>query len=142
MPRAGTSSAALLYREAMRGICQRYNNRHTAIITEAGLARMYKILDGGDVGWLYPPDSVTEDSYWESLDWYNDQMCRDAYVLGAGLYQVGHAGRWETFRHLGVDNQQRPITISNRCLLYTSDAADERSSVDLGGRRIIKKKRR
>src|SRR5678815_1691033 len=25
-----------------------------------------------------------------------------------------------------------------RCLLYTSDAADERSSVDLGGRRIIK----
>src|SRR5678810_1307912 len=24
------------------------------------------------------------------------------------------------------------------CLLYTSDAADERSSVDLGGRRIIK----
>src|SRR5678816_3513830 len=27
----------------------------------------------------------------------------------------------------------------NSCLLYTSDAADERSSVDLGGRRIIKK---
>ena len=26
------------------------------------------------------------------------------------------------------------------CLLYTSDAADERSSVDLGGRRILKKK--
>ena len=29
---------------------------------------------------------------------------------------------------------------SRSCLLYTSDAADERSSVDLGGRRIIKKK--
>ena len=27
-------------------------------------------------------------------------------------------------------------------LLYTSDAADERSSVDLGGRRSIKKKRK
>ena len=27
------------------------------------------------------------------------------------------------------------------CLLYTSDAADERSSVELGGRRIIKKKK-
>ncbi|WDT36905.1 hypothetical protein PVA38_12325 [Streptococcus pneumoniae D39] len=26
------------------------------------------------------------------------------------------------------------------CLLYTSDAADEARSVDLGGRRIIKKK--
>ena len=29
---------------------------------------------------------------------------------------------------------------SKSCLLYTSDAADERSSVDLGGRRIIKQK--
>ena len=27
------------------------------------------------------------------------------------------------------------------CLLYTSDAADERSSVDLGGRGIFKKKK-
>ena len=40
----------------------------------------------------------------------------------------GQAGRL-------VDQQQI-------CLLYTSDAADERSSVDLGGRRIIKKKKR
>ena len=32
--------------------------------------------------------------------------------------------------------------MDNGCLLYTSDAADERSSVDLGGRRIIKKKKR
>ena len=28
----------------------------------------------------------------------------------------------------------------NDCLLYTSDAADEEDSVDLGGRRIIQKK--
>eukprot|EP00656_Telonema_subtile_P029641 TRINITY_DN3272_c0_g1_i1.p1 TRINITY_DN3272_c0_g1~~TRINITY_DN3272_c0_g1_i1.p1 ORF type:complete len:141 (+),score=41.62 TRINITY_DN3272_c0_g1_i1:96-518(+) len=28
------------------------------------------------------------------------------------------------------------------CLLYTSDAADEEDSVDLGGRRVIKKKNR
>ena len=33
----------------------------------------------------------------------------------------------------------RASTIS--CLLYTSDAADERSSVDFGGRRIIKTKK-
>ena len=32
-------------------------------------------------------------------------------------------------------------TANGSCLLYTSDAADERSSVDLGGRRIIKKKK-
>ena len=36
-----------------------------------------------------------------------------------------------------------PLIASNGgCLLYTSDAADERSSVDLGGRRIIKKKKK
>ena len=33
------------------------------------------------------------------------------------------------------------ICLGTICLLYTSDAADERSSVDLGGRRIIKKKK-
>ena len=31
------------------------------------------------------------------------------------------------------------VDIVNPCLLYTSDAADEEDSVDLGGRRIIKK---
>ena len=34
------------------------------------------------------------------------------------------------------------LEISWTCLLYTSDAADEEDSVDLGGRRIIKKKRK
>ena len=37
-----------------------------------------------------------------------------------------------------ADDLQRTIKV-NVCLLYTSNAADERSSVDLGGRRIIKK---
>ena len=47
-----------------------------------------------------------------------------------------------------VDRPDRARQPSHRlvhltiCLLYTSDAADERSSVDLGGRRIIKKKKR
>ena len=35
----------------------------------------------------------------------------------------------------------RPGLLPCACLLYTSDAADERSSVDLGGRRILKKKK-
>ena len=34
------------------------------------------------------------------------------------------------------------FAMMKNCLLYTSDAADERSSVDLGGRRIIKKKKK
>ena len=36
---------------------------------------------------------------------------------------------------------KRHATLPLICLLYTSDAADERSSVDLGGRRIINKKK-
>ena len=41
----------------------------------------------------------------------------------------------------GVREGRHPAQGHRRvCLLYTSDAADERSSVDLGGRRIIKKK--
>ena len=38
----------------------------------------------------------------------------------------------------GLNNEELAGVMA--CLLYTSDAADERSSVDLGGRRIIKKK--
>ena len=46
----------------------------------------------------------------------------------------------------GARHQRGPRAGTRRnpprhCLLYTSDAADERSSVDLGGRRIIKKKK-
>ena len=47
-----------------------------------------------------------------------------------------------------VQAGQMPVILANKfggvifheaCLLYTSDAADEEDSVDLGGRRIIKK---
>ena len=40
---------------------------------------------------------------------------------------------------MGFAQDGKPLSYG--CLLYTSDAADERSSVDLGGRRIIKKKK-
>ena len=41
--------------------------------------------------------------------------------------------------HADTDRQRRQALRQLNCLLYTSDAADERSSVDLGGRRILKK---
>ena len=47
-------------------------------------------------------------------------------------------------RAQAADEQHHLLALQARlvlCLLYTSDAADERSSVDLGGRRIIKKKK-
>ena len=45
--------------------------------------------------------------------------------------------RFRTFNVLDDYNRE---ALAVDCLLYTSDAADERSSVDLGGRRILKKK--
>ena len=48
------------------------------------------------------------------------------------------AARLSGIRELRV--MIRSAAAFGTCLLYTSDAADERSSVDLGGRRIIKKK--
>ena len=50
-------------------------------------------------------------------------------VLGVPTEHYGYYFACGVFGYLG-----------GTCLLYTSDAADERSSVDLGGRRIIKKK--
>ena len=50
----------------------------------------------------------------------------------AGLQAVG----------LGIPAGYPDYVLYKICLLYTSDAADERSSVDLGGRRIIKKKKK
>ena len=46
----------------------------------------------------------------------------------------------EHYIQKALENLMRGRTVIT-CLLYTSDAADERSSVDLGGRRIITKKK-
>ena len=47
----------------------------------------------------------------------------------------------ERFRSEGQGKSQEILgEMEKDCLLYTSDAADERSRVDLGGRRSIKKK--
>src|SRR5678815_500806 len=49
-------------------------------------------------------------------------------------YGIG-VGR-DGFRWSGVQHITKKAEWPDCCLLYTSDAADERSSVDLGGRRI------
>ena len=54
-----------------------------------------------------------------------------------------HHGEEPTLQPREVGEHHPPgegLEQRGHCLLYTSDAADERSSVDLGGRRIIKKK--
>lgn len=116
MPRTGTESAAGLYQPCLEAIRKRHGNRHKVIITEAGLARMYKYPHdpAGDVGWLYAGDPVTEDQYWDSLLWYNDQLSQDDAVLGCCLFSVGPTGAWQTFRHLGQNNQLQPILLMQR----------------------------
>ena len=66
-------------------------------------------------------------------------MCirdRDIIWERQRLYDVQRAVRDAQF----MVPTHKLLRLAQVCLLYTSDAADERSSVDLGGRRIIKKK--
>ena len=73
---------------------------------------------------------------------------RDVAVPETGPAEVAAVGAAlnELARSLAhSEARQREFLLSvshdlRTCLLYTSDAADERSSVDLGGRRILKKK--
>eukprot|EP00658_Telonema_sp_P-2_P000145 TRINITY_DN10045_c0_g1_i9.p1 TRINITY_DN10045_c0_g1~~TRINITY_DN10045_c0_g1_i9.p1 ORF type:complete len:593 (-),score=143.76 TRINITY_DN10045_c0_g1_i9:61-1839(-) len=50
--------------------------------------------------------------------------------------------QFETFDTDTIANDALTYVLFGICLLYTSDAADEEDSVDLGGRRIIKKKKK
>ena len=73
------------------------------------------------------------------------------YLITGALTELGVADRGARvpgmfgMPSVKVGSQKMDASIDarmiNTCLLYTSDAADERSSVDLGGRRIIKKKK-
>src|SRR5450756_2792705 len=73
-------------------------------------------------------------------------------TLTAAITKVLAMKGWSDFRAFdSIDNapeeKARGITIAiahveyQTCLLYTSDAADDLLCVDLGGRRIIKKKK-
>ena len=67
------------------------------------------------------------DVYKRQNSWFSPENHRSMGFMAARKKPgIEHRERWDNRRD---------------CLLYTSDAADERSSVDLGGRRIIKKKK-
>ena len=93
------------------------------------------LADGGSaVHGLLPPGVA------RVLIVHPESMEQRAAVLAAGLRERGLTV------HLGLvpdAEAAKTATVAAQlwhCLLYTSDAADERSSVDLGGRRILKKK--
>ena len=62
---------------------------------------------------------VTEERYWKSLMWYNDELMKDGYAVAALLFVVGAIHPWESFEHLGgivnrletfqVDNGDTPV---------------------------------
>ena len=63
----------------------------------------------------------------------------DVYKRQVFTATTGSEGqRWGAVELVdGIPVHRLAIPLPGGCLLYTSDAADERSSVDLGGRRII-----
>ena len=106
---------ALRYRRIMNEVRKVYGNRHKLIITECGMTQ--GVLNGMDVGPWHPPTvppaaldylasknistEVTEERYWKSLMWYNDELMKDDSVLAALLFVVGAVHPWESFEHLG-----------------------------------------
>ena len=62
------------------------------------------------------------------------------FGVGSTLW-TGSTQPWQMGITTDSSPEQALFAYIYTCLLYTSDAADERSSVDLGGRRIIKKKK-
>ncbi len=82
------------------------------------------------------------------LNWKKEESVYTGYHLIDAYLKGKQDGKDEMIKILTKqfkDNIDIATSISEKlysCLLYTSDAADERSSVDLGGRRIIKKKKK
>lgn len=107
----------LRYRRVMNeGIRQRYGDKHTVIITECGMTQGVWGGSALDIGpWAKQltvsanipggtvPTPIPVDNYWQTLQWYNSEIMRDDYVMGACLFVTGAAGKaeWDTFEHLG-----------------------------------------
>eukprot|EP00658_Telonema_sp_P-2_P060572 TRINITY_DN49464_c0_g1_i2.p1 TRINITY_DN49464_c0_g1~~TRINITY_DN49464_c0_g1_i2.p1 ORF type:complete len:158 (-),score=55.81 TRINITY_DN49464_c0_g1_i2:93-566(-) len=75
----------------------------------------------------------------------NEQYEKECIESDRIVNEVQTQARDRLFAACGFDLPKEKVhyvlyDAENPCLLYTSDAADEEDSVDLGGRRIIKKK--
>src|SRR5678815_1017786 len=66
-------------------------------------------------------------------DWLKDTDVPEPDNLYEDLTKRSAAAQRATLR-VGDDMTPTDLKVPKPCLLYTSDAADERSSVDLGGR--------
>ena len=89
----------LRYRRIMRDVRGVYGDKHRVIMTECGMTQ--GVQGGPDVGPWDPSHPIAEQRYWDSLMWYNYELMRDPYVLGALLFVVGAVTPWHSFEHLG-----------------------------------------
>jgi hypothetical protein len=89
----------LRYRRIMNEVRKVYGDRHTLIITECGMTQ--GVQGGSDVGPWHESHPISEQRYWDSLMWYNDELMKDDYMKSACLFVVGAVDPWHSFEHLG-----------------------------------------
>ena len=113
-----------------------------SLTIEAG-ARIY--VHGGAGLWVYRGGQITANGTLQNPITFQGDRREEQFAELPGQWDR----IWINEGPSGMDNKFEYVSIKNAligiqcepCLLYTSDAADERSSVDLGGRRIIQKKK-
>lgn len=89
----------LRYRRIMEEVRREYPDRHIAIVTECGMSQ--GVVGRADVGPWHYSHPISPDDYWKTLQWYNSELMKDDYLLGACLFVVGAISPWESFEHLG-----------------------------------------
>eukprot|EP00658_Telonema_sp_P-2_P041193 TRINITY_DN29458_c0_g1_i2.p1 TRINITY_DN29458_c0_g1~~TRINITY_DN29458_c0_g1_i2.p1 ORF type:complete len:525 (+),score=231.30 TRINITY_DN29458_c0_g1_i2:178-1752(+) len=101
----------------------------------------FKSTEGGIFADIESRDNKINDLQKKVEELQREKLNADWISLQAEIteYKVILTG-WRD--ELNLPFTPRPERMEEDCLLYTSDAADEEDSVDLGGRRIIKKKKK
>jgi len=97
---------ALRYRRIMQPIIEALGDNWSVVISECGMTQ--GVLAGQDIGFLHPDNTITGDwgdfptpisseDYFDTLQWYSDELMKDDYVAGACMFVTGSLSPWETF---------------------------------------------
>src|SRR5678816_2725760 len=118
LPSGGTSGGGPFHSQNMEALYAHYPG--LVVMTPATVEDAYSMLIEAVA--IDDPVIFCEHKY---LYYHLKAEALPTEAMPTGKARIARAGRDAT------------IVTYSACLLYTSDAADERSSVDLGGRRII-----